>query len=474
MSRILMVSSEAAPYAKTGGLADVVGALPAALTRFGHEVTVLIPRYAAVQSTPSRRVWDALPIWIDGIAYPTSLFAPEDGGPVLFLDCPPLYSRPGLYGDPAGDYPDNAIRFAVLCRAALEVARHVFRPNLIHCHDWQTGLIPAYLKTTFANDPTFFGIRTLFTIHNLGYQGIFARAALAQIGLSADLFRPDRIEFWGDIGFLKAGLVYSDAISTVSPRYAEEIQTPEYGHGLDDLLRERRADLTGILNGVDYRHWNPETDHFLPANYSAKKLDGKKVCKRELLREFGLPPAAIERPLVGIVSRLTGQKGADLIAGIAGPLFEEDVSLVVLGSGEARYESLFRRIAQAHPDRVGVFLGYNDGLAHRIEAGSDMFLMPSRYEPCGLNQIYSLRYGTVPIVRATGGLDDTIEEGTGFKFREYSGEALLGAIRAACRAFRKRGSWTETMRRGMAKDFSWDASARQYSGLYARLLNPGL
>ncbi len=468
-----MVSSEAAPYAKTGGLADVAGALPAALQRLGHEVTTLIPRYAALQTTPSRRVWDALPVWLAGISYPTSLFAPDDGSPVLFLDCPPLYNRPDLYGDRTGDYPDNAVRFAVLSRAALEVARHVFRPNLIHCHDWQTGLVPVYLKTTFANDPTFFDIRTLFTIHNLGYQGIFASSALGQIGLGADLFRPDRMEFFGDISFLKAGLVFSDAISTVSPRYAEEIQTPEYGNGLDGLLRERRADLTGILNGVDYSHWNPETDHFLAANYSPKKLDGKKTCKRELLREFGLPGTAMDRPLIGIVSRLTGQKGADLIAEVAGPLFKEDISLVVLGSGEPRFESVFRHIAQANPNRAGLFLGYNDGLAHRIEAGSDMFLMPSRYEPCGLNQIYSLRYGTVPIVRATGGLDDTIEEGTGFKFREYSGEALLQAIRDACRAYRKRGSWTETMRRGMAKDFSWDASAIQYSELYGRLLNPG-
>ncbi len=467
-----MVSSEAAPYAKTGGLADVVGALPAALERLGLEVTTLIPRYASVQSAPARRVWDSLPVWLNGISYPTSLFAPEDGRPVLFLDCPPLYIRPGLYGDATGDYPDNAVRFAVLCRAALEVARHVFRPDLIHCHDWQTGLIPVYLKTTFANDPTFFDIRTLFTIHNLGYRGIFARSALAQIGLDADLFRPDRMEFWGDISFLKAGLVYSDAIATVSPSYAQEIQTPEYGNGLDGLLRDRSADLSGILNGVDYRHWDPETDHFLAANYSSENLDGKKICKRELLREFGLPQTAMDRPLIGIVSRLTVQKGADLIAEVAGPLFREDVSLVVLGSGEAGYESLFRQIAEANPKRAGVFLGYDEGLAHRIEAGADMFLMPSRYEPCGLNQIYSLRYGTVPIVRATGGLDDTIEEGTGFKFGEYSGEALIGGIRAACRAYRKRGSWTETMRRGMAKDFSWDASARQYSDLYTRLLNP--
>ncbi len=467
-----MVASESTPYASSGGLAEVVGALPSALRRLGHEVAVLIPRYRKVGSTPSRRIWDWLPVPVGGVVYDTSLYAPEDGSSFYFLDHPPLFDRDDLYGGPSGDYPDNDIRFAVLSQAAIEVARRVFPPDIIHCHDWQTGLVPAFLKINLAGDPTFFGIRTLFTIHNLGYQGIFPRSAMQRIGLSRDAYRPDRIEFWGEISFLKAGLVYADALNTVSPRHAEEIQTPEYGFGMDGVLRKRSAALTGILNGIDYGRWNPETDPHIAAKYSARKLDGKRLCKRELLREFGLPEAAMNRPLIGIVSRFTNQKGADLIAEIAAALFREDVYLVALGSGDRQYEALFTRLAEDNPDRAAVRIGFDDPLAHRIEAGADMFLMPSRYEPCGLNQVYSLRYGTVPIVRATGGLDDTIDEGTGFKFREYSGEALLNAIRAACIIYRKRTAWTAMMRLGMAREFSWEASAAKYSQVYERLLNP--
>jgi len=382
----------------------------------------------------------------------------------LFADCPPLYDRAGIYGTHGaiggGDYSDNHIRFAVLCQAGLGVARSVFRPDVFHAHDWQAGLLPVYLRESLALDPTFFGVRCVFTIHNLGYQGSFPASAIADLGLNRRLFHPEGLEFFGRLNFLKAGIVWSDAVNTVSPTYAREIQTPEFGFGMDGLLRSHAAKLTGILNGVDYEEWNPETDRHLPANYSAGNLSGKRACKRELLEEMGLP-ADPSRPLIGIVSRFAQQKGMDLVTAIA-PF--TNATLVVLGSGEAALENSFRSLAMTYPDQVAVHIGYDDGLAHRIEAGADMFLMPSRYEPCGLNQIYSLRYGTVPIVRATGGLQDTVNEQTGFKFLEN----LAGAVDAALEEFQDRETWTARMRRGMAKDFSWDASAAEYRKLYSK------
>jgi len=293
---------------------------------------------------------------------------------------------------------------------------------------------------------------------------------MAEAALDPDLFRPDGLEFFGHISYIKGGIAFADALSTVSPTYAREIQTPEFGFGLDGALRARADVLTGILNGVDYQQWNPEIDTFIPVRYSAGDLAGKQVCKQHLIEEFGLPQAAMERPLIGIVSRFTRQKGTDILAEVAAQIAADDMYLVALGTGEPEYEAFFRHMAAANPERFAVRIGFDNGLAHRIEAGSDMFVMPSRYEPCGLNQIYSLRYGTVPVVRATGGLDDTIEDGTGFKFWEYSGPALLGAIRAAAGAFSNREGWQETMRRGMQKDFSWKASATLYSALYRRLL----
>jgi starch synthase len=351
------------------------------------------------------------------------------------------------------------------------VVRHIFRPHVLHCHDWQTALVSAYLHTVFAGDPTFIAVKTLFTIHNLGYQGLFPKKALPETGLDSAVFTPDGLEFFGKVSLIKGGLNYSDALNTVSKAYAREIQTPEYGFGLDGLLRRRRDVLTGILNGADYEHWNPETDPHIAANYSAADLRGKRSCKKELLWEFDLPPEAMTRPLIGIVSRFTSQKGADLIAEIASELATEDLCLAALGTGDPEYEALFLKFAREYPGKFAVRIGYDDRLAHKIEAGADMFLMPSRYEPCGLNQMYSLRYGTIPIVRATGGLDDTIEEGTGFKFSDYSGEALLEAIRAACAAFADRNRWTAMMRRAMQQDFSWKASASEYSALYRRLVD---
>jgi starch synthase len=473
VAKVLMVSSEAAPLAKTGGLADVVGALPAALRELGDDVAVVIPRYGSIDLKKARRVYDSPGIHLGLVRHSVSIYLAERGDPpqppIYLVDCPLLYARKGFYGEAGVDYPDNHVRFAVLARAAVAVARYVFQTEVFHCHDWQAGLVAPYLRTTYANDPTFLGAKTLFTIHNLGYQGLFPKAALAEADLDPTLFVPEGMEFFGQVSYIKGGIAYADALSTVSPTYAREIQTPEFGFGLDGALRARTGVLTGILNGVDYSQWSPETDPHLPARYSASDLSGKRVCKERLIAEFGLPAEAMNRPLIGMVSRFTRQKGADILVEAAPDIFAQDVYLVALGTGDPEYEEFFRSLASDVPGRVAVRIGFDDALAHRIEAGADMFLMPSHYEPCGLNQIYSLKYGTVPVVRATGGLDDTIEDGTGFKFREYSAAALSGAVRAAVAAYGG-DSWRETMRQAMSRDFSWTVSARAYSALYAKLL----
>jgi starch synthase len=464
-----MVASEANPFAKTGGLADVIGALPVALQALGEKVAVVMPAYRQNSySNPPREAYRNL--WIPiGSGYTATLYETlERNVTFYFIDCPPLFDRDGIYGTAAGDFPDNHLRFAALSMAAIAVARYLFRPQVIHCHDWQSALLPVYIGEHFRGDPTFIRVPVLLTIHNLGYQGQFAPEAMADLALDGRLFNPEQLEFFGKLNFLKGGIVWSDAISTVSKGYADEIQTREYGFGLDGLLR-RRAPIDGIVNGVDYTEWDPESDSHIARNYSAADLAGKRECKRALLAEFGLPAAAVDRPLVGMVSRFAAQKGFDLISAVASRLLAEDLTLAILGSGDAEYESMFRVLAQSYPDQVGLRIGYDNGIAHRIEAGADIFLMPSRYEPCGLNQIYSLRYGTVPVVRATGGLDDTIDEDTGFKFREYSGSALLAAMRSALEAYNDRDQWVGMMRRGMRKDFSWESSAAQYAALYRRL-----
>jgi starch synthase len=468
-----MVASEATPFAKTGGLADVVGALPRALRALGEETAVVMPRYGSINVGGARRVFNDLRIWFGPASWRTDLYAVEARGvPYYLVDCPALFDRAELYGAGGADYPDNHIRFAVLSRAALAVMRWLFRPGVVHCHDWQSSLVPLYMRHQFASDPTFYGIRTLLTIHNLGYQGIFPRAILPEIGLDDTLYTSGVVECWEKVNLLKTGIVTADGISTVSRGYAREIQTKEYGFGLDALLGSRANALTGILNGVDYEEWSPESDPYIAARYSADDLSGKLACKRDLLREFGLPVDDLSLPVIGSVSRFASQKGFDLIAEVSREIAGEDLFLVVLGSGDKPYEEMFRELAASHPGRIAVRIAYDNRLSHMIEAGSDMFLMPSRYEPCGLNQIYSLRYGTVPIVRATGGLDDTIDEETGFKFREPTGSALMEAIRRALDAWRNQDQWREMMRRGMKKDYSWSASAAEYSKLYRRLLNP--
>lgn len=472
---ILMVASEAAPFVKTGGLADVLGSLPAALVRLGDEVGVVLPNYRVAETLVNEAiaaepVWLAMPLWVGPHAYPVDIYRlVHRGVHYFFVDCPELYDRAEIYGT----YPDNHLRFALLSQAALGIARNVFRPAVLHAHDWHAGLVPPFLRTTFAGDPTFFGLRCLLSIHNLGYQGIFPAAAFADLGLHPGLFNPGGLEFWGQVSFLKAGIVWADAINTVSPTYAREIQTPEYGCGMDDLLRTRASKLSGILNGVDYDEWNPETGPYQVAHYSAHDLSGKLASKKALLAEVGLPPNA-QRPLLGIVSRFADQKGFDLVEGIAAWLADQDVAMVALGSGQKKFEDMFRNLAALRPEKFAVRIGYDDALSHRIVAGADMFLMPSQYEPCGLSQIHSLRYGTVPIVRATGGLEDTIldtksDEDTGFKFVEYAPDALRVAIERALQAFAQRDSWIARMRRGMAKDFSWEKSAAEYQRLYRSL-----
>jgi starch synthase len=469
MSRILMITSEAAPFAKTGGLADVLGALPPALAKLGEEVAVVMPRYGSVPMDGSTRISDGMRLTVGPNAFTVGIDEVQrEGVRYLFVDCAPLYARAGIYSEDGVAYIDNHIRFALLNQAALEIGRNIFRADIFHAHDWPGGLLAPYLKENYGGDPDFAGAKSIITIHNLGYQGNFPATTISDLGLSSTLFHPNGLEFWGELSFLKAGIVWSDSITTVSPTYAREIQTPEYGAGLDGVLRDRSFKITGILNGVDYAEWSPDTDPYSNFQYSAQDLSGKRLAKRALLEEMGLPVHET-RPLIGIVSRFAGQKGFDLLEDIAPELAEMDFAMAVLGSGEAPIEAMFRAMAEDYPEKFAVQVGYDNGLAHRIEAGSDMFLMPSRYEPCGLSQLYSLRYGTVPIVRATGGLEDTVDEHTGFKFTEYTPEALLEAIRQALVAWSDQAGWLDRMRRGMAKDFSWDAAAVQYQSLYRSL-----
>lgn len=472
--RILFAASEGLPFSKTGGLADVVEALPRALVEMGHDVAVVLPRYrgttASTLVVPSLTVPMGKRLRFPAVADGTLVH----GVRYYFIDDPEYFDRERLYGNDKGDYPDNPERFTEFARAAIEVAKQVWPPDVIHCHDWQAAMVAVLLRSLYSSDPLLRRVPVIFTIHNLGYQGLFPAEVLERIGLPESLFTVRGLEFYKRVNFLKGGLVFADYLTTVSRKYAEEIQTPEYGHGLEGVIRERADRLIGILNGVDYSTWSPESDKFIAAKYSLRDLAGKRECKKQLLEEFRLPAENLARPLVGMVSRFADQKGFDLIAEAAEEMLQDSLALVALGTGEAKYEALFRELAQRYPARVGVRIGYDNALAHKIEAGADLFLMPSRYEPCGLNQIYSLRYGTVPVVRATGGLDDTIEpfdprtgRGTGFKFSAYTGTAMVECLRKALRVYRDPKAWRTLQTNGMTKDFSWKASAAEYAKLYA-------
>ncbi len=479
---ILMVASEAVPLAKTGGLADVVGALPIEVARLGHDVRLALPRYARFDSS-SVKLKKAAPVHVpwrgERLAAGIETGTLDGAVPLTCIRHDPFFARQGLYGQGGRDYPDNLDRFAFFCRAVMEACKQPGRPpDILHAHDWQAALAVAYLKTLYRNDPAWAGTRALFTIHNIGYQGLFPVSAYGTTGLPWSEYTPERLEYYGQVNLLKGGLVYADLLNTVSRTYAREIQTAEFGFGLEGVLQTRKDRLFGVTNGIDYGAWNPSTDPHLPSHYSAEDLSGKKECKRALQAEMRLPVRDV--PLLGLVSRLAFQKGIDLIVDILPRLLELDVQMVALGSGDPSYQTLLAELSGRHPDKLAVRLAFDEPLAHRIEAGADLFLMPSRYEPCGLNQLYSLRYGTVPIVRNTGGLADTVvpyvpdarlgAAATGFGFEKPEPEVLLGALLLALRVYCDKEEWAGLMRRGMMQDFSWRRSARQYVELYQRAL----
>jgi len=476
---IVMIASEVVPFAKTGGLADVLGALPRALARLGHQVTVFLPRYRGTSPGEVVAEFDVSP---SGRTL-RSRFERHDIAPgvrAVLVDCPALYDRDALYGVGNDDYPDNAFRFAFLAKASLEFVGRTFdRVDVVHAHDWQAGLAPVYLKRQYASHRVLGGVPGILTIHNLAYQGLFPADILPTLDLGWDLFGVDALEYWGKISFLKAGINFSAVVTTVSPTYAKEVQTPEYGFGFDGILRRRSADLVGILNGIDVDEWNPMTDPALPVPFGPRKLSGKREAKKELLRRFGMATdeSTMMRPLIGMVSRLVDQKGFDLLSDVMTQLLGLNAGYVLVGSGDPKYEQEWKAAAESRPQQVGAHIGFDERLAHLVEGGSDIFLMPSQFEPCGLNQMYSLRYGTVPVVRATGGLDDTVENfrpqsgtGTGFKFKAYTGRALIRTLRCALQLHQDPARWQAVQLAGMRQDHSWDASAREYARVYERAL----
>ncbi|MEW6242838.1 MAG: glycogen synthase GlgA [Bacillota bacterium] len=458
-----MVASEMAPFAKVGGLADVVGSLPKALSNLGVDVRVVIPRYKKIEG--STYVTD-FPVFMGNhletaVLRRKNINGPKGDIPVYFIDNYRYFYRDYIY---AGD--DDAERFAFFSKAVLEMLPLIeFKPDVIHCNDWQTGMIPVILKERYAKQDDFYkGMGTLYTIHNLQYQGLFPKDILRLLDLGDEYFHPEALEFYGKVNFMKAGLMFADQLSTVSNTYAREIQTPEYGERLDGVLRKRSSDLHGIINGIDYEEFNPATDPRIAANYSSNDLSGKAACKKDLQEIMGLPKKDV--PIIGLVSRLVDQKGLDLIGNIIHDLMKEDLQFVVLGTGDPRYEALFRNIGAEYPDKAGVRIMFDAVLAQKIYAGSDMFLMPSRFEPCGLGQLISMRYGTIPIVRKTGGLADTVEDNeTGFVFGDYKHNELLRTITRALSAFRKH-NWRRLVETAMGRDFSWEHSASVYLGLY--------
>src|SRR6202453_335654 len=476
---IVFAASECVPYVKTGGVAEVVGALPKELVRQGHQVTVYVPLYRQVQKHLKERK-----IAIRSLTIPFSYYnrfvtvvngGTPDGVQIYFIDCPELFDREFLYETASGDYADNAERFGLFCRAVLDSTKLLGVPDVFHIHGWPAGVLAILLRTVYYFDPVLKNVACLLTIHNSDRQGWFPRETVEKLLLPWDVFTFDKLEHYDTVDFLKGGIVYADAITTVSRKYAEEIQTPEFGNGLEDTLRSRSGDLFGILNGVDYNKWDPSIDPHIAAHYSVEKLAGKKECRRDLLHAFGFVDVSDDTAVIGIVSRFATQKGFDFIVDIMDRLVEEDMVMVILGNGEEYYERLLVEMASRHPSKVRVQVTFDNVMAHKIEAGADIFLMPSRYEPGGLNQIYSLKYGTIPVVRATGGLDDTIDEqpfggGNGFKFWGYSAWALMDALHRALDTFRNKDEWTRMMKRGMAQDFSWDAPAKEYVRVYERTI----
>jgi starch synthase len=496
--RVVLAASEVVGFAKTGGLADVAGSLPRALARRGNTVAVVMPFYAAVRraGVPVEKTGLVVPVPMGDRVLACRLFRsrlPGSDVPVYLVEHQPFFERDdpaegrGLYqqlmpGGYRADYPDNAERYIFFCRAVLETLPHLgFTPDVVHTNDWQTGLVPVYLSELYRTRPGYQHTRSVFTIHNIAYQGTFGREVLKLAGLPGWLFNHTQLEHYGLLNFLKAGIVFADAVNTVSPTYAREIHTPEYGCGLEGLLAQVRSKLSGIVNGVDYDQWDPANDRHIAANYTAADVFEKKpLCKADLQRRFRLPERP-DAPVLGVVARLVSQKGIDLILSAAPGLLDLGCQVVVLGEGDPEFHDELRGFRDRHPDQVGLHLGFSEGLAHVIEAGADLFLMPSRYEPCGLNQIYSLRYGTPPVVRATGGLADTVvnatEENlaagtaTGFSFHDYTASALYGTVRWALGLLRDRpADFRQIVRTAMAQDWSWDRSAAEYEALYRQVI----
>jgi len=475
---VLFVSSEVAPFSKTGGLGDVAASLPAALAARGHRVVVVTPRYGGID--PVRHGLTRLPGTLEARGERCGMWLRHAGSgtpEICFLEHDLFYGfRRHPYGDGGGDYPDNPSRFAFLARAALDLPRALaWKPSIVHWNDWQTGLGPWFLKAEHGADPWLAGARSVFTIHNLAYQGMFAKGFMDVVGLPWSIFRFDHgVEFHDQLNFMKGGLSFADALTTVSPNYAREILTVEGGYGLDTVLRRRSADLYGILNGIDVREWDPAADPHLPARFDRRDLRGKVKVKAALQAELGLPVKP-HVPLVGLVGRLADQKGVDLVAAATPALLRSDAQFALLGSGQREFQDFFAWVARERPDRFAARIGFDEGLAHRIEAGADLFLMPSRFEPCGLNQMYSLRYGTPPVARAVGGLVDTVEDydgwkaGNGFLFRPLDPAALVVATRRALDVWRDVRAWRGIQERGMSVDFSWGRSAERYEALYRGL-----
>ncbi len=483
--KILLAASEVVPFAKTGGLADVAGALPKALTALGHDVRVILPKYKAVDDKKFslKTVIEKMDVPVGEMLYACkvkSSVIPNTSIPVYFIEENSFFNRDELYRTKAGDFPDNLERFTLYSRGVLELVKRLnWQPDVIHCNDWQTALIPTYIKTLYWTDPFYKDIATIFTIHNLAYQGVFHRESLRVTGLGWDVFTPDKLEFWGQINLMKAGLVYSDILNTVSQQYSKEIQTgDEYGRGLEGVLKYRSNDLFGIVNGIDYEEWSPSVDTVLaPNHYSASSISKKAVIKKMLTEKVGLPFQE-KVPVLGLISRLDDQKGLDLIAAITKDLMKLDLQLVILGTGEQKYHDLFTQLKKDYPAKAGVTLGFFNDLAHFIYGGSDFFLMPSRFEPCGLGQLISLSYGTIPIVRKTGGLADTITEfnpktgkGNGFVFSEYDPKALLATVQRGLAVYKNASQWTSLVKAAMQNDFSWKVSAQKYADLYQKAIN---
>ena len=477
---ILTVTPEFIPFSRVGGLADVTYHLARSLSERGHRVRIVTPKYrwTELAGYPLTPISDEIIIPLSRQEKSAKFYSAriESGIEVMFVACDEFFSRAGIYGNEYGDYEDNGDRFIFFSRAVLELIRHLsLAPDIIHCHEWQTGLVPAYAKTLYKDLETLSDTAILFTFHNLGTQGIFLHYDFSSTGLDWELFTPEYIESEGKLNLAKAGLIFADFISTVSQKYASEVLTSEFGFGLEEVLKKRRKDTFSILNGVDYQVWDPASDKYIAANFSPNNLRPKAQCREELARLFKLP--LDDRPITAIISRLVDRKGLDIITAAMDRLATLDMKLVILGSGDDKYHIVLDGLAKAYPDRLGLKLTYERSLAHKVMAGADIFLMPSRYEPCGLEQLYGLKYGTVPVVRSTGGLEDTIidffqdpEAGTGFKFSDYSPNALFEVMRQVVALFKDQAAWKGLMLRGMDQDYSWAKATRKYEELYRRAI----